>query len=221
MRLILADDHELTRRGMRALIESRASWRVVAEAADGNTALREIEAHTPDVAIIDLALPGLHGLEVLREATRRSPRTTNIVLSMYGDEALVTKAFHNGAHAYVLKGARADDLLDAIAETSAGRRYLSATLRHVNLDARPEAPADRFESLTPREREVLQLTAEGLTSTGIADRLFISPRTVEKHRENLMAKLGLRGQSEVVRYAVERGLTAGLADGHTRTDTRT
>jgi DNA-binding NarL/FixJ family response regulator len=207
MRFILADDHELTRRGMRALLEARSGWKVVVEAADGISAIKAIESDRPDIAIIDLSLPGLHGLEVLREGRRRSPLTRYIVLSMHGEDALVAKAFRNGADAYVLKGARADDLLDAVLEVKAGRQFVSAGLAHVDLaGGESAATSDRLEALTPREREILQLTAEGNTSVAVAEMLFISPRTVEKHRENLMAKLGLRNQTEVVRFAIERGL---------------
>lgn len=191
---------------MKALIESRPGWAVVSEAADGVAALREIESEHPDVAILDLALPGMHGLDVLRESKRRAPRTRCIVLSMYGEASLVARALKNGADGYVLKGARAEDLIDAIDSCAVGGTFLSSGLRGLDLSEGENGSSDRFESLTPREREVLNLTAEGLTSQAIADRLFISPRTVEKHRENMMAKLGLRNQAEVVRFVMSRGL---------------
>jgi DNA-binding NarL/FixJ family response regulator len=206
MRILVAEDHELTRRGMKALIESRPDWSVVSEAADGISALHEIESEQPDVAILDLALPGMHGLDVLRESKRRSPATCCIVLSMHSEPSLVARALKNGADGYVLKGARAEDLIDAIDACALSEPFLSAGLRDLDLAVGDDSSADRYESLTPREREVLTMTAEGLTSQGIADRLFISPRTVEKHRENMMAKLGLKNQTEVVRFVMSRGL---------------
>lgn len=207
MRILIADDHDVTIRGLRALLESSGHHIVVGEVRDGLTAVREIETLRPGAVILDLSLPGLHGLEVLRQGRRMSPDTKFVVLSMHGEDAIVARAFNYGANAYVLKGASADALLEALAEVEAGRRYVSDGLDSSLLDTSEEHTIeDRYDSLTPREREVLQLSAEGCTSHAIAERLFISPRTAEKHRANLMAKLGLRNQSEVVKFAIERGI---------------
>lgn len=185
---------------------------IVGEAADGLHALRLIEETSPDIVVLDLALPSLSGLEVLREGSRRSPNTRFVVLSMHGEEAYALHAFRYGASAYVLKGGEAAELVLAVQRVAAGETFVGDGLP-ANLPAlaRQEAlpVSDRYEMLTHREREVLQLSADGLTSQEIGQRLFISPRTVEKHRENLMAKLELRNQTELVRFALERGFLGG------------
>jgi DNA-binding NarL/FixJ family response regulator len=183
---------------------------VVGEAAGGPEALRLVERLRPDVLVLDLMIPGLNGLEVARETARRSPQTRVVVLSMHANEAYVVEALRAGAHAYVLKDEGARELVKAIREASVGRRYLSASLSEESLQAygKRESPSimDPYHALTRREREVLQLTVEGQSGVEIAERLFISPRTVETHRANLMQKLGVRNQKDLVRYAVQRGI---------------
>lgn len=155
-------------------------------------------------------IPGLSGLEVTRQVSRRSPQTRIVILSNYDNEAYVLEALRNGATGYIVKNTGADELVQAIKEVAAGRRYLSPPLTERAIEAYAQkakaAPLDLHETLTTREREVLHLAAEGYTATEIGDRLSISSRTVESHRTNLMHKLGLRTQTELIRYALRRGI---------------
>jgi DNA-binding NarL/FixJ family response regulator len=208
--VLLADDHRIVRQGLRAILQTEADIRLTGEAADGPETLRLVERRRPDVLVLDLMLPGLNGLEVAREVRRRSARTAVVVLSMHDDPAYVAEAVRAGVAGYVLKDASADELLQAIRTAAGGGRHFSpsvAEAARVAAASRPEsAVTDPYQSLTVREREVLQLTAEGHSSAQIAGRLFISPRTVETHRANLLRKLGLRNQKELIRHAVEKGL---------------
>ncbi len=210
VRIILADDHTIVREGLRALLEVEVDFSVVGEAADGLEAVRLVERLGPDVLVVDLTMPGLNGLEVTRQVSRSMARTRVIVLSMHSSEGYVLKALSNGVAGYVLKESCAKDLVRAIREVVAGRRYLTPPLSKLAIEAYLEkaenSSADRYETLTTREREVLQLTAEGYTSAKIGARLFISLRTVEVHRANLMRKLSLRNQLELIRYALRRGI---------------
>lgn len=208
--IVLADDHVVVRQGLRALLEAEPDFAIVGEAADGLEVADLVERLKADVLILDLMLPGLNGLEVTRQVQQRSPQTRIVVLSMYANEAYVLEALRNGAGAYVLKEASAADLVHAIREVMAGRRYLSPPLSESAIELYVQkakaAPRDPYEALTTREREVLQLAAEGQSNPGIADRLGISVRTVETHRANLMHKLDLRSQTDLVRYALRRGI---------------
>ena len=211
IRILLADDHQVVREGFRALLAAEPDFEIVAETGDGLEALRLAEHQKPHVLVVDLMMPGLNGLEVVRQITQRLPRTHVVVLSMHANEAYVLEALKNGACAYVLKDASAADLVRAVREANHGRRYLSPPLSEPAIDnyiqrARNSDSLDLYETLTNREREVLQLGAEGHTNAEIAGRLFISPRTVETHRANVMHKLGLRSQTELVRYALQRGI---------------
>lgn len=206
--VVLADDHQVVRNGLRALLEAEADLSVVGEAADGLEALALVERVQPIVLVADLAMPGLNGLDVTREARRRSPETRTVILSMYTNEAYVLEAINSGAYGYVVKDASAVDFLRAVHEAAAGRLYLSPPL---NLSAIEDyarrhrsAPVDLYETMTPRERAVLHLAGEGLTNAEIGTRLSISGRTAESHRANLMRKLGLHGQTDLVRYTIER-----------------
>jgi two-component system, NarL family, response regulator NreC len=210
-RILLADDHQVVREGFRALLESEPDFEIVGETGDGLEAVRLVEQQKPHVLVVDLMMPGLNGLEVARQVTQRSPRTRIVVLSMHANEAYVLEALKNGASAYVLKDASAAELVRAVREALAGRRYLSPPLSEPAIDsyierAKSSDSLDLYDTLTNREREVLQLAAEGHTNGEIAGRLFISPRTVETHRANVMHKLGLRSQTELVRYALQRGI---------------
>lgn len=208
--ILLADDHHIVRQGLRALLQSESHFHLAGEAGDGLEAVRLAEKLKPDVLITDMMMPGLNGLEVTRQVTRLLPRTKVIILSMYTNDAYVFEALKNGASGYVLKDSQASDLIQAVHEVIAGRRYLSPPLSERALELymrRVESvPDDPYELLTDREREVLQLVAEGCTSAEIATRLFISPRTAEGHRANLMRKLGLQNHTDLVRFALKRGI---------------
>jgi len=209
--ILLADDHRMVRQGFRALLEAEKDFRIVDETGDGLEAMRLAEQLKPQVLVLDLMLPGLRGLEVARQIKQRGLRTKVVILSMHANEAYVLEALRNGASGYVLKDANAAELVRAVREAVAGRRYLSPPLSEPAMEAYLEkakaaGTLDVYEALTNREREVLQLAAEGHTSTTIAGKLFISPRTVEIHRSNLMHKLGLRSPTDLIRYALQRGI---------------
>ena len=207
--VVIADDHEIVRRGVRSLLESEGSLEVVAEAADGLAAAQATEKFKPTLLFLDLSLPRLHGLQVLRQVRDASPRTKVIVLSMHNDEPYHIEALRAGASAYVLKGSESEEILVALKEVLAGHRYLSAPLSEwaiAALTRKGGDVSDPLATLTTRERQVLQLAAEGLSMTEIAEKLFISPRTGETHRANLMRKLGLQTQTDLVRFALRKGL---------------
>lgn len=208
--ILLADDHNIVRQGLRALLQSEPHFHLVGEASDGIEAVRLAERLKPDVLITDMMMPGMNGLEVTRQVTKILPHIRVIILSMYTNDAYVVEALKNGALGYVLKDSQASDLIQAVREVIAGQRYLSPPLseRALELYMRKveSVPEDPYELLTTREREVLQLVAEGRTSSEIANRLFISPRTAEGHRANLMRKLGLQNNADLIRFALKRGI---------------
>jgi DNA-binding NarL/FixJ family response regulator len=212
---VLADDHPIVRQGLRTLLEGEGRCRVVGEASDGLTAIDLIAHLRPDLAVLDVQLPDLGGLEVARRTQEQSPGTRVIMLSMHGDEPYVLDALRSGAIGYVLKGSATTDLLTAVDAAMNGRRYLSAPLTERAIDAYARLagdsprPPDRYDLLTGREREVLHLAAQGLSNADIGSRLAISPRTAETHRANLQRKLGVQGQTDLVRFALERGLLPG------------
>lgn len=216
---VLADDHPIVRQGLRSLLEGESDCRVVGEASEGLTAIELIARLQPDLAILDVQLPDLSGLEVARRTKERAPRTRIIMLSMHADEPYVLDALRYGALGYVLKDAATSDLIAATKAAMAGRRYLSAPLNERALDAyarraqEAARPLDRYELLTAREREVLQLAAQGLSNADVGRRLSISPRTAETHRANLLRKLALQSQTDLVRYAVGRGLITPADSG--------
>jgi DNA-binding NarL/FixJ family response regulator len=208
--ILLADDHPIVRKGLRAALEAEHDLVVVGEAASGLDAVSLVEQLRPDVLIVDVMMPGLNGLEVTRQVSQRLPFTRTIVLSTYDNEAYILEALKNGASGYVLKGTSTEELLRAIREVMAGRRYLSPPLSDQAIQAYVEkaraGPLDPYETLTDREREVLHLAAEGWSNVAMATRLSVSPRTIETHRANLMRKLGLRTQTDLIRYALKRGI---------------
>lgn len=210
IKIMLVEDHEIVRQGLRALLEAESGMQVIGETGDGLEAVRLVTQLQPDVLVLDLSLPGLHGLEVVRAVRKQAPQARVVILSMHATEAHVLQALRNGADGYVLKNCNASVLVQALREVAAGRRYLCPTLSVRAVEAyaeySPQAPLDQYEELTTREREVLQLAAEGHTTAQIAARLFISPRTVESHRGHLMHKLGLRTHTDLVLYALRRGL---------------
>jgi DNA-binding NarL/FixJ family response regulator len=207
--IVLADDHRLVRQGLRLLLEREPDFVVVGETADGLEVAPLVESLRPDVVVVDLAMPSLGGLDVTREIKRRAPRTGVVMLSMRFSQALVLQAVRQGAGAYVRKESSAEQLAHAIREVKAGRRYFSPPFSEMasqDLDRIYLIGVDAYDTLTPRERQVLHLAAEGLGNPAIGERLAISPRTAETHRTNLMNKLGLQNRAELVAYAVRRGL---------------
>jgi two-component system response regulator NreC len=212
-RIVLGDDHPVVRKGLRAILEGEPDLEVVAEASDGLQTVRLVERLKPDVLLVDLMMPGMNGLEVARQVTTRSPGTRIVLLSMHAAEGYVMEALRSGAAGYVLKDASADELVQAIRAVVSGRRYLSPVLSERAVDTyvqkATEAGPATHEMLTGREREVLQLVAEGHTSSEIGARLGLSPRTVETHRASLMRKLGLRTQTDLIRYALRHAILPG------------
>ncbi len=207
--ILLADDHGIVRQALRSLLESQPDFSIVAEASDGLETIQKIEIFHPDVAVIDLMMPRLGGLEVTCQVSKT---TRVLILSMQNNEAYVIQALRNGALGYVLKDSTADDLTQAVRTVADGRRYLSEPLSQQMIDRYLEqiksAPLDMMETLTNREREVLQLSAEGMATVEISSNLCISPRTVEIHRSNFMHKLNLHNQTDVIRYAIKSGVLA-------------
>ncbi len=216
--IVLADDHHVVRQGLRVLLERERDFAVTGEAADGREVAGVVKRVKPHVLVLDLMMPGLNGLEVIRQVRRRAPDTRIVVLSMHADESYVVEALRNGASAYVLKSASAAEVVKAAREAMAGRRYLSPPLseRAVEEYAKKTrgGALDIYETLTPREREVLHLAAEGYGNPEIAARLSIGVRTAETHRANFMHKLGLRSQTELVRYALRRGILPAESRTH-------
>jgi DNA-binding NarL/FixJ family response regulator len=209
LRILLADDHTLVRQGLRRMLEERPDWQVVAEAGDGREAVRLAEEHTPDVAILDVAMPLLNGVETARQITKRTPGVRILVLSMHADDAYVSQILKAGAIGYLLKDSADVDLIKAVSEVAQGRSFFSPAVAKVVLDdyskPRPER-GDRYDSLSEREREIFQLVAEGKSNKEIAALLFISVSTVETHRAHIMEKLDLHSAAEIVLYAVRRGV---------------
>jgi two-component system, NarL family, response regulator NreC len=210
IRIFLAEDHHIVRRGLHLLLAAEKTFSVIGEAADGLETVQSVGKLRPTVLVLDLMIPRLHGLDVIRQVHHDSPETKIVVLSMHADEHYVTEALRLGASGYVLKDASSDDLVLAVKSVCDGRRYLSAPLAERALTAYVERPGesdlDVYDTLTNRERLVLQLAAEGASSPEIGKKLFISPRTAETHRSNVMRKLTLHSQTELVRFAIRRGI---------------
>ena len=202
--IVLAEDHPLVREGIRAHLKKTTNHEVVAECGDGKTALELVELHRPDVLIADLRMPGLDGLELTRRVVKRFPRTAVVVLSMFASDSFVSTAFTNGARAYVLKNADVRELNQAISSALRGETFVSSSL--ARRGGREPLPSDRYERLSSREREVVQLIGEGFKDSEISDALHISIRTIEKHKANIISKLDLKNHADIVRYALQRGL---------------
>jgi DNA-binding NarL/FixJ family response regulator len=205
IRVLLADDHALVRSGIRALLERVPEVQIVAEASDGREALRLIKGHQPDVALIDIAMPRLNGLEVVARVAKDFPNVRVIILSIYASEEYVWQALRSGAAGYLLKGANTIDLEQAVKAVERGETYLSPPIsKQVIKDyvQRAGGEGTLFERLTPRQREVLQLIAEGYTTKAMAQMLKVSVKTVETHRAQLMDRLGIYDVAGLVRYAI-------------------
>jgi DNA-binding NarL/FixJ family response regulator len=208
-RILLADDHDVVRLGLRALLES-SGMEVVGEAGEGREALRLAEELKPDVAILDVTMPGLNGIEAAAELRQRCPETHIVFVSMHSDAEHVHRAFAAGAAAYLLKARASDEIVAAVVAVRAGRHYLGGDL-DVADQARAALSGARspLDSLSARERQVLQLVVEGHTSAEVARLVHLSPKSVETYRRRLMTKLGVTDVTSLVKFAVRHGLTPG------------
>jgi len=208
--IALVDDHQVLRQSLRAVLEREPDFKVIGDAGDGLTAIDVVERLGPDVVVLDVMLPGLNGLDVARRISKQVPHTRIVMLSMFADESYVLRALNNGASAYVLKSAAFEDLARAIREAMAGRKYLSPPLSDQAIKTYREAAKttsfDKYDLLTDREKQVLQLAAEGHTSAEIGGRLGISQRTAETHRSNLAHKLGFHSHTDLIAFALRRAL---------------
>jgi RNA polymerase sigma factor (sigma-70 family) len=213
IRVIVADDHSVVREGIRTVLEASDDFDIIAEAATGEEALRLIAEHDPDVAILDITMPELSGIEVITRLRERAARTSVLILSMHDHPEYVLGAVRAGADGYLMKSAGPAEVRDAVRAVADGResfssrvtQQLSSALRD---EAARETSRDRIEQLTPREKEVLVRVAEGRTSREIAEEFGISHRTVETHRESIMRKLGIRTVAGLTRFALEAGITS-------------
>jgi len=208
--VIVADDHNLVRQGIRALLERDANIKVVGEAADGAEALELVKQLKPNILIVDINMPLMDGIEVVRRISHMQLRTFTLILSMYLDESLVKKALKNGAKGYLVKQSITDDLIKAVHTVYSGEIHLSPIIS-MKMDlpeilAETAAIEDPFEKLSAREREICKLVAEGNTSQSVALKLGISIKTVEKHRANIMYKLGIHDTASLVREAIRHNL---------------
>lgn len=211
-RVLIADDHEVVRRGIRALLETEPGWTVCGEAANGREAIDVAVSTAPDVAILDVSMPELNGVEATRQIRRALPRCEVLILTMHESEQVLREALAAGARGFVLKSDAGRTLVAAVDALCRHKPFLTPAaadmvladyLRHGDDDARPEVP---HLQLTPREREVVQLLAEGKSTKGVARTLGISVKTADTHRTNVMRKLHLHSQSELVRYAIRNNL---------------
>ncbi len=211
IRVLIADDHPIVRSGLRQLLETESDIQVIDEACDGMEALEKTRAHHPDVLLLDIAMPRLSGLEVAQQVKDAAPETRVVILSMYEKEAYARQLLDAGVLGYILKGGPSEEILAAIRAARAGRYFLSSSITSsvvsTYLKSRREAPVDKaYHSLSERERQVFLLLVEGNSTNQISDILCISPKTVEKHRANILAKLKLRNPIEMVKYAIRIGL---------------
>lgn len=211
LRILLADDHKLLRSGLRLLLERQPDMSVVAEADDGREAVRNAATSKPDVVVLDIGMPNLNGIEACVQITQEHSATAVVMLSMHSDESYVLRALKAGARAYLLKDSAESDLVRAIHAVAEGKSYFSPAVSKVLLEdyvrkLQRAGVEDSFELLTSREREILQLVAEGRSNKEVAHLLNLSVYTVETHRSNLMQKLNLRGVPELILYAVRKGI---------------
>lgn len=211
VRIVLADDHRIVREGLRTLIAQEPDMTVVAMAEDGPQLLRQVQDCSPDLVITDISMPGLNGIEALRRLRVEQPEVQVVCLSMHSEDRVVLSAIEAGASGYLLKDSSFDELAQAVRQVMAGRVYISAELSGVVVrelrSLKAGAPPAPSAALTPREKELVQLFAEGWTTNEIAERLHLSPKTVATHRENVLRKLQARGVADLTRYALREGLS--------------
>lgn len=211
IRILLADDHNIIRSGLRLLLEQQPDFKVVAEAADGREAVALAAKHHPEVVVLDIGMPQLNGIEATREIVAAEPQAQVVILSMHADEGYVLRALKAGARAYILKNAAEADLIRAVRSVSEGKSFFSPTISKLLLEdyvrqIRDKEVEDSYDLLTSRERQILQLIAEGRSNKEVANILELSPFTVETHRGNILQKLNLHGVPELILYAVRKGI---------------
>jgi DNA-binding NarL/FixJ family response regulator len=209
IRIVIADDHGVVAEGLKHLVEAQSDMEVLALAVDGREAVRQARDLQPDVVLMDLSMPELNGADATRAILERDPKCRVIVLSMYSEREYVRRALKAGAAGYVVKRSAAKEVVDAIRAVHAGQRYLSARVADVVIDDYAgDGAEDLLSKLSQREREVLQLLAEGRTGAQIAERLSLSQKTVETYRARLVEKLGIRDVAGLVRFAIQRGIVS-------------
>ena len=211
LRLLLGDDHTLFRHGLLKILEERPEWTVVAEVGDGRECVRQAIALAPDVAVLDIGMPLLNGIEATRQIVRRVENIAVLILSMHADEPYIMEALQAGAKGYLLKDSAGQDLIRGIEVVATGKSFFSPAVSKVLLDdyvrrMTNAGVTDRYQTLSEREREVFQLIAEGHTNKTIADMLSVSPTTIETHRAHILHKLDIHNTAELVLYAVRRGV---------------
>lgn len=213
MKLIIVDDHPLFREGLKTIVSRADRYSVIAEAGNGKEGVTLGREHQPDIMLVDISMPGKNGIQVIRELKEATPRTRFIVISMHSEADYIVEAFRAGAMGYLVKESAASNLIKGLDTVAKGEIFLDNALSQevmfkllqAKTDDR-DSVSDPYSTLTAREQEVMRLLAEGLTSKDVAAKLFISPKTVENHRTNLMKKLGLSSTVELIRYAARLGL---------------
>ena len=211
LRILLGDDHTLLRQGLRKILQERPNWEVVAEAGDGRDAVRQALALQPDIAILDIGMPLMNGIEATRQIVRRRPDIHVLILSMHANEAYIIQALKAGAKGYLLKDSADTELLRGVAVVASGKSFFSPAVAKVMLDdyvrhLAEKGIADRYDTLSEREREIFQLVAEGRSNKEIAELLSVSLATIETHRAHVLQKLDVHNTAELVLYAVRRGV---------------
>jgi DNA-binding NarL/FixJ family response regulator len=211
LEIVVADDHTLMRQGLCKILEEQPEWRVVGQAATGRDVVRIVNDLQPSMAILDIGMPQLNGIEVTRQLTRRFPDLRVLILSMHAEEAYITSALEAGAQGYLLKDSADVELIRAVSSVASGKSYFSPAVARVMLDdyvrhLAQKGITDRYDSLSEREREIFQLIAEGHTNKDIAELLHVSPATVETHRAHIFQKLDVHNTAELVLYAVRKGV---------------
>jgi two-component system response regulator NreC len=211
IKIMIADDHRILRQGIRSLLASQEDFEIIAESSDGRETVKEAIKHKPDVVLMDIAMPNLNGFEATRQIKKKLPETKILVLSMYRDDEYILQALQAGVSGYVLKDVAVEELITAIRAVNNSQYYLSPSISRTVIDASlgkiEKADREPFDLLTPREREIVQLIAEGYTNKEIAAKLFISVKTVDAHRSHIMEKLDIHDVALLVKYAIRKGLT--------------
>jgi two-component system, NarL family, response regulator NreC len=211
IRILVADDHTIIRSGLRLLLEQQTDFKVVAEANNGREAVELASRHNPEVAILDIGMPELNGIEATRQILAAEPSTQVVILSMHADEGYVLRALKAGARAYILKNSAESDLIRAVRTVADGKSFFSPVISKMLLEdyirqIRDKQVEDSYDLLTSREREILQMLAEGKTNKEVANILHLSVHTVDAHRGNILQKLNLHGVPEMILYAVRKGI---------------